>query len=73
MRAAYDKIFQQRAGRDEGNQFDLAGSDEEGKEAALPQDLNPGKYAPELKKSAEANARSISAIMDFRALATLRK
>lgn len=62
MRAAYDKIFQQRAGRDEGNQFDLAGSDEEGKEAALPQILNPGKYAPELKNTfAEANARSISA------------
>lgn len=61
MRAAYDKIFQQRAGRDEGNQFDLAGSDEEGKEAALPQILNPAKYAPELKDTqAEANARAIS-------------
>jgi ectoine hydroxylase-related dioxygenase (phytanoyl-CoA dioxygenase family) len=62
MRAAYDKIFQQRAGRDEGNQFDLAGTDEDGKEASLPQILNPGKYAPELKNTlAEANARAIAA------------
>lgn len=61
MRAAYDKIFQQRAGREEGDQFDLAGSDEEDKEAALPQILNPGKYAPELNNTlAEANARAIS-------------
>lgn len=61
MRAAYDKIFQQRAGRDEGNQFDLAGTDEDGKQAALPQILNPAKYAPELKDTlAEANARSIA-------------
>lgn len=48
MRQAYDRIFTERAGRDEGNQFDLGGSDEEGKEAALPQILNPAKYAPEL-------------------------
>jgi hypothetical protein len=48
MRAAYDRIFAERAGRDEGNQFDLGGTDEEGKEAALPQILNPAKYAPEL-------------------------
>lgn len=61
MRAAYDKIFRERAGRDEGNQFDLGGTDEEGKEAALPQILNPAKYAPELKDTlAEANARAIS-------------
>ncbi len=68
MRVAYDKIFQQRAGRDEGNQFDLAGSDEEGKVAALPQILNPGKYAPELKDTlAEANARAIAAQIFARA------
>ena len=45
----YDRIFRERAGRESGDQFDLAGSDEEGKEAALPQILNPAKYAPELK------------------------
>ncbi len=61
MRAAYDRIFQQRAGREEGNQFDLAGTDEEGKEAALPQILNPRKYAPELADTLyETNARAIA-------------
>src|SRR6188474_703645 len=48
MRDVYDRLFQQRAGREVGDQFDLAGTDEEGKEAALPQILNPVKYAPEL-------------------------
>ena len=48
MRDVYDRIFSERAGRDQGDQFDLAGSDEEDKTAALPQILNPAKYAPEL-------------------------
>ena len=48
MRDAYDRIFAARAGREEGNQFDLGGTDEEGAEARLPQILNPTKYAPEL-------------------------
>ena len=48
MRAAYDTIFQRKAGREAGEQFDLAGLDEDGKEAALPQILNPEKSAPEL-------------------------
>ena len=61
MRAAYDRIFSERAGREEGNQFDLAGTDEDGKPASLPQILNPGKYASELKGTlAEANALAIS-------------
>jgi ectoine hydroxylase-related dioxygenase (phytanoyl-CoA dioxygenase family) len=51
LRESYDRIFTQRAGREEGNQFDLAGTDEEGKEAALPQILNPSKYAPEMNQS----------------------
>ena len=60
MREAYDRIFHNRAGRAEGNQFDLAGTDEEGKEAALPQILNPAKYAPELANTlALANARAV--------------
>ena len=46
----YDDIFNRRAGRESGDQFDLAGTDEEGKEAALPQILNPGKYAPILRE-----------------------
>lgn len=48
MRTAYDRIFSERAGRDEGNQFDLGGADQDGEEASLPQILNPAKYAPEL-------------------------
>src|SRR3982751_4177270 len=50
LREIYDRLFAQRAGREEGNQFDLGGSDEEGKTAALPQILSPSKYAPELKE-----------------------
>jgi len=48
VRAVYDRLFAERAGREVGDQFDLAGTDEEGKEAKLPQILGPSKYAPEL-------------------------
>lgn len=61
LQAAYDRIFAERCGREEGNQFDLGGSDEDGKPAALPQILNPLKYAPELGEvMARVNARAIS-------------
>jgi len=50
MREVYDRLFAERAGREEGNQFDLGGDDEEGKAAVLPQILNPARYAPELKE-----------------------
>ncbi len=50
MREVYDRMFTERAGREVGDQFDLAGSDEEGVQAGLPQILNPAKYAPELKE-----------------------
>lgn len=60
LRTHYDRIFAERAGRDSGDQFDLAGTDEEGKEAALPQILNPAKYAPELGEGEYIqNARAI--------------
>jgi len=49
MRESYDRMFSARAGRESGDQFDLAGTDEEGKEASLPQILSPSKYAPELE------------------------
>lgn len=52
MREVYDRIFEARSGRESGDQFDLAGSDEEGKSATLPQILNPAKYAPELAEGA---------------------
>lgn len=61
LRGVYDRIFEQKAGRAEGNQFDLAGTDEEGKAAALPQILGPRKYAPELADTLyEVNARAIA-------------
>jgi len=51
LREIYDRLFAQRAGRKEGNQFDLASADEDGVEASLPQILRPDKYAPELARS----------------------
>ncbi|MCK6472917.1 MAG: phytanoyl-CoA dioxygenase family protein [Planctomycetes bacterium] len=61
LQAVYDRIFAQRAGREEGGQFDLGGSDEEGKPAVLPQILNPLKHAPELGEiQARVNARAIA-------------
>lgn len=51
MRKIYDQLFESQAGREVGDQFDLAGTDEEGKQAVLPQILGPAKYAPELKTS----------------------
>jgi ectoine hydroxylase-related dioxygenase (phytanoyl-CoA dioxygenase family) len=52
MRGAYDRIFADRSGREVGDQFDLAGTDEEGREAVLPQILNPSRYAPDLAEGA---------------------
>lgn len=53
----YDRLFAERAGREKGDQFDLAGTDEEGKEASLPQILGPSNYAPEMRQTqAWANA-----------------
>jgi len=50
LREVYDRLFAARAGREAGDQFDLAGTDAEGQSAALPQILNPSNYAPELKE-----------------------
>ena len=51
LRQSYDRIFSERAGRDLGDQFDLAGRDEEGGKQALPQILHPATYAPEMNDS----------------------
>ena len=51
MRGIYDRLFAEKAGREVGDQFDLAGTDEEGGQAVLPQILGPAKYAPELRDS----------------------
>ena len=61
LRAAYDRIFADRAGRETGNQFDLAGPGEQGSEAALPQILGYAQYAPEFAETLMlANAKVIA-------------
>ena len=49
VREIYDRLFEEKAGFEEGAQFDLAGTDE-GK-AGLPQVLGPSRFAPELKEA----------------------
>ena len=61
MKEIYDRLFANKTGREEGNQFDLAGTDEDDQEAKLPQILGPARYAPELKESLyHANAVAIT-------------
>jgi ectoine hydroxylase-related dioxygenase (phytanoyl-CoA dioxygenase family) len=50
LRGIYDRLFAERAGRAAGDEFDLAGTDEDDVEAALPQILRPAHYAPELRQ-----------------------
>lgn len=60
LREIYDRLFSARTGREEGNQFDLGGTDEEGRQALLPQILSVAKYAPQIKETLlMANARSV--------------
>jgi hypothetical protein len=49
LREIYDEMFAQRAGRADGNQFDLAGTDDPAAPAVLPQILHPDRYYPALK------------------------
>jgi hypothetical protein len=51
MRKIYDRLFRERVGRDVGDQFDLAGTDDPDAPPVLPQILGPAKYAPELRES----------------------
>lgn len=60
VRAIYDRLFSERAGWDEGQQFDLGG-DEKGEKPVLPQLMSPSKYAPELRDTLFLrNARTIA-------------
>ena len=47
LRAIFDHLFESKMGWSDGNQFDLAGTDE-GDQPRLPQILKPSRYAPEL-------------------------
>ncbi len=61
LRAIYDRLFAERAGRAEGNQFDLAGADDEDGVASLPQILRPARYAPAINDFLfKANGRAIA-------------
>ncbi|MBI2302690.1 MAG: phytanoyl-CoA dioxygenase family protein [Armatimonadetes bacterium] len=61
MTQVYDRLFAEKAGREEGNQFDLGGADQEGDVEVLPQILGPSRYAPELAQSLyRANAVEIA-------------
>jgi hypothetical protein len=57
----YDRLFEQGAGREEGDNIDLAGIDDGQGPPLLPQILGPSKYAPELSKTLYyANATAIA-------------
>lgn len=61
VREIYDRLFAEMRGWEEGNAFDLAGTDDGGP-ANLPQILGPSRYAPELRETLYwANARHIAA------------
>ena len=61
LRSSYDRIFAEQAGREVGDQFDLAGADDEGSQASLPQILHPAHYAPEMNRSRLlANAHALA-------------
>jgi len=61
LKGVYDDLFARRAGREDGNQFDLGGVDDGAAQAALPQILNPSRYAPALADTLyKANALAIA-------------
>ncbi|MFT5368250.1 MAG: ectoine hydroxylase-related dioxygenase (phytanoyl-CoA dioxygenase family) [Candidatus Latescibacterota bacterium] len=61
LRQAYDRIFEQRAGHDEGDEFDLVGAGMEGAPPKLPQIIEPRNYASEFRNTLyEANAAAIA-------------
>lgn len=51
LRDCYDKMFREQAGREAGEQFDLGGTDEDGKEAVLPQILGFQRFIPDFDKT----------------------
>lgn len=48
MRVAYDRLFDQRSGWDEGDLTDFGAKEEAGKKPSVPQLLNPSRYEPGL-------------------------
>lgn len=61
MRDVYDELFANRVGREEGMEFDLAGTDEDDAQEALPQILDPLRYAKSFRDTLYvANALAIT-------------
>jgi hypothetical protein len=60
LRALFDRMFEERAGRADGHQFDLASPDEEGKPEKLSQILFPHRYYPELHGAYVETIRDIA-------------
>jgi hypothetical protein len=48
LREIYDELFARRIGREDGNAFDLVGADDDDATPAMPQLLDPARYAPAL-------------------------
>lgn len=48
VKAIYDRLFNEASSRANSDLYDLNGARESGKKIAIPQILQPGKYAPEL-------------------------
>lgn len=48
VKGIYDRLFNEDRGKAEADFYDLGGAKEEGKKVALPQIIQPGKYAPAL-------------------------
>ena len=61
IREGYDEIFSKRAGREEGMEYDLAGSDEDDARPKLPQILEPKNYSEAFRNTQfESNAAHIA-------------
>lgn len=61
LRGVFDRLFAERAGWERGRAFDLAGTDEAGKEPVLPQILRPVDFEPALAGTQfRANALAIA-------------
>ena len=60
LRRIYDRLLKTKVGWKQGDQFDLAGTDDED-QLKLPQILGPSRYVPELKNTLyRANAKIIA-------------
>ncbi len=52
LRGVFDRLFDSKAGFEEGAQFDMMGKDNGDEPAKLPQIIHPENYAPELRTTA---------------------